>query len=90
MSSVEIVRARRTCAVPQQLLRSYELPNIPNTRAVPKRYEETKPVMVQNFTHQRIMGMKHQSDYDIGLSWLGFTTPCLILVYRCLTKLGVN
>ena len=56
MSAVEIIRARRSCTVPQQLLKSRELPKLPNTRAVPRRYEETKPVQVQNFTHQRIIG----------------------------------
>lgn len=58
MASMEIVRARRACTVPQLLLRSRELPSLPNTHAVPKRYEETKPVKVQNFTHQKIMGTR--------------------------------
>lgn len=56
MSSAEIVRARRACTVPQQLLRRYELPTLSTQHPVPRRYEETKPVKVQNFTHQRIMG----------------------------------
>ena len=57
MSAAEIVRARRTCTVPIQLLRSFQLPSLSSAPPVPKRYEETKPVKVQNFTHQRIIGM---------------------------------
>ncbi|XP_067936637.1 uncharacterized protein C6orf163-like [Watersipora subatra] len=56
-SVMEVVRARKVCTVPQQLLKSYELPALRNSRTVPKRYEETKPVKVQNFTHQRIMDL---------------------------------
>ena len=30
-----------------------------NYSGLPKRYEETKPVFIQGFTHQRIVGKFH-------------------------------
>ncbi|XP_050397651.1 chromosome partition protein Smc [Patella vulgata] len=38
---------------------SFNFPTLSKTRLhhVPRRYEETKPVVIQNFTHQRILGI---------------------------------
>lgn len=57
VSSNEIMKSRRAYTVPQQLLRSYELPALTSVHTIPKRYEETRPVKLQDFTHQQIIAL---------------------------------
>lgn len=35
---------------------SLTLPTLPRYSGVPKRYEETRPVLIQDFSHRRILG----------------------------------